>query len=92
MKQKVKTIFEALERAKVSMTDMAKITGISRVTLHRWKSGGVVTDRIRLNLAYGVAVRLNKACELGKIPLINRLKSEERIARLRNIVSSVSMR
>jgi DNA-binding XRE family transcriptional regulator len=92
MKQKIKTIFATIGKAKVSMTDFAKITGISRVTLYRWKNGGPINDKIRLNLAYGVAIRFNKACEDGKLPLANKLKAVPRVALLRSIVSSISLK
>lgn len=87
-KEKVKYIFDVLQAAEVYIVDFAALTGISRETLHRWKKGGPITDKLRLNIAYGTAVRLNTAVESGKLPFTERYKNPQRKAVLRKVVSS----
>jgi len=90
MNEKVAYIFEALEKSEVSIQDFSRVTTISRETFYRWKKGGAATDQIRLNMAYTVALRLEKACRLGKLPLTDKLKKEQRFIRIRNIIREMS--
>lgn len=87
---KVEYIFEAIEKSHVSMTDFSLITKISRESLYRWKDGRPVTDRLRLDLAYTVARNMEKACRLGKLPLVDRYKPEPRRKLLRKIVAEMA--
>ena len=90
MKEKVAYIFAALEKAEVSILDFSRVTTISRETFYRWKNGGAAKDQIRLNMAYTVALRLEKACRAGKLPLVDKLKKEQRYIRIRSIVREMS--
>ena len=90
MEKKTQYIFEALDKSGVSMTDFARITRISRETLYRWKKGANITDRLRLDLGYTCALRLEKACRLGKLPLTDKLKAVQRLKVLRRIIASMS--
>lgn len=92
LKERVKFIFDTIEKAGVSMTDFARIVGdgASRETLYRWKSGANIADGFRLNFVYSVAVRLSKAVHLGRLPLKDKLKAVQRLAVLREIVKSMS--
>ncbi len=85
---KVKYIFNAIAIASITMTDFARITRISRETLYRWRSGGAITDMLRLDFAYGNARRIEAACRSGKLPLTDKLKKEARVDRLRKIIAA----
>ena len=90
MEMKVTYIFQALKDSGVSITDFSRLTRVSRETLYRWKKGSPIVDRLRLDLAYSVAIRLEKACRIKKLPLKNRLKKDQRLALLRKIVAAMS--
>lgn len=87
---KVAYIFEALEKSGVRVTDFSKIVGVSRPTLYSWKNGGTIADRLRLDLAYTAARRLETACRLGKLPLVDRFKPEPRRKILRKIIAEMA--
>jgi hypothetical protein len=86
---KVDFIFKALEVSKVSFTDFSRLTRISRESLYRWKDGAKIGDQLRLDLAYNFALRLEKACREGKLPLTERHKAPARIKLLRQIVADM---
>ncbi len=88
--QTVEYIFEVLEKSGMYLTDFSRITGISRVALYRWRKGNPIADKLRLNLAYQAAYRLEKACRLGLLPLHNKYKKVERIKLLRKIVADMA--
>ena len=90
MNERIKYIFDAASNAKVSMTDLALLTGISRETLYRWKDGKPAKDKLRLGIAYTIATRLVKACGLDELPLKNKLKKEPRVAVLRKIITEIA--
>ena len=81
-----KYIFDTLARADVTISDFAKLTSISRQTLHHWKAGGSINDLIRLNLAFNTAKRLATATEGGRLPLNEKLPSAERVVILKRII------
>jgi hypothetical protein len=87
---KIEYIFKAVDVAKISLTDFSRLTGISRETLYRWKDGRNITDKLRLDLAYTVATRMEKACRLGKLPLTDRLEKEQRVVVLRKIIREMA--
>ena len=87
---KVKYIFEALDKSGVTMTDFSRITRISRETLYRWKKGNAITDRLRLDFAYTAAIRLEKGCRLGRLPIQEKLKKEQRLVVLRKIIAEMA--
>lgn len=87
---KVKAIFAALEKAGVSMTDFARLTGVSRASLYNWRSGANVTDMIRLRDAYAFALRLSKAVEMKKLPLVGMYQLTERIKVLKQIIADAN--
>jgi hypothetical protein len=78
-----------LDSSGVTITDFSRLTRISRETLYRWKDGANITDNLRLDLAYNTALRLEKACREGKLPLFEKLKAPARIKLLRSIVSEM---
>ena len=86
----IEYIFEAIDKSGVSLTDFSRLTNISRETLYRWKKGAAATDKLRVNLAYTVAVRFEKACRLEKLPLTDRLKAPQRLQALRRIISQMA--
>jgi hypothetical protein len=90
LEEKLDYIFNAVDISEVSLTDFCRLTGISRETLYRWKNGGNVTDKLRLDLAYTVATRMEKACRLGNLPLTDRLKKEQRLVVLRKIIREMA--
>lgn len=90
METNVAFIFEAIEKAGVSITDFSRLTRISRVTLYRWKKGTPITDMLRRDLAFTLATRLEKACRAGKLPITDKLKADQRLAVLRRIVASMA--
>ena len=51
-KDKVEYIFDTLFDCDTTITNLSKKTGISRATLHHWKRGGYVNDKLRLKIAY----------------------------------------
>lgn len=79
-------IFKAIEAAGVTMAAFAKLTGISRVSLYRWRDGNVVTDQLRLKLASSYADKLTKATAAGRLPLLG-VSPKERIAMLRKVIA-----
>jgi hypothetical protein len=87
---KVNFIFEALDKAGVSMTDFTRLTRISRESLYRWKGGAPVKDMLRLDLAYTYAKRLETACRSERLPLTSRLKAPQRLIVLRKIIAEMA--
>ena len=85
-KEKVTAIFAALERAQVTIADLAALTKVSRETLYRWKNGHNVTDRLRLDLVYLTAMKLNNAVDADKLPFVETHKPVERREKLREII------
>jgi len=88
--EKIEYIFKALHRAEISISDIQRVTKISRTALHHWKNGGNVTDLIRLNIMMKVAQNLNIACDNRQLPLQNHLKVAERIPVLRKIIANAA--
>jgi DNA-binding XRE family transcriptional regulator len=70
------------------MSAFAKLTGISRETLYRWKKGNAVTDTLRLNLAHTYARHLDTAAKAGDLPLKG-VSPKERTKVLRAIIAKV---
>lgn len=89
-KEKMAYIFKAIERSGVSISDLQKITNISRNTLHAWKKGGNVADMLRFSIMLKVAANLNIACDEKKLPLQNPLKSDERLRLLRKLIANAA--
>lgn len=90
MKEKIEFIFKAAEASQVTMTDLARLTGISRETLYRWRQGRAISDVLRLNIAYQYALRLEKACRSGKLPIKDKLKKDQRLKVLRKVVAEMA--
>jgi hypothetical protein len=88
--EKVVAIFAILELSKVSMTDFSRLSGISRASLYNWKAGANVTDMLRLRDAYAFALRLNKAVEMKKLPLVGLYKLTERVQVLKRIIGEAN--
>lgn len=88
--EKITYIFEAIEKAEVSLVDFARLTQISRNSLYRWKRTGEAHDKIRVNIAYVAAQRLEKACREGHLPLPDKLKRDQRFDVVRKIVAQMS--
>jgi hypothetical protein len=86
---KINLIFSALERGEVSITHFAKLTRVSRVSLHAWKKGAHINDQLRLNLSVNVAKRIQKAVGQGLLPLKDDLKSGEKLAATMRIIREV---
>lgn len=55
---KVDFIFDVLKSTGTSIAAFADMTTISRASLHNWKRGANITDKLRLNLAYESAKKL----------------------------------
>ncbi len=79
-------IFDTLHAAGITISDFATMTGISRQTLHHWKSGGAINDTIRLNLSFNTAKRIQQAVDAKKLPLVNKMPAKERVVVLRQII------
>ncbi|NOQ51051.1 MAG: hypothetical protein GQ578_02370 [Desulfuromonadaceae bacterium] len=87
--KKVDFIFSTLKRAEIYISYFSKLSKTSRTSLHAWKKGGNVSDMLRLNLAYNIAIRINVATREGRLPLSREgLKKDERLAALKRIISS----
>lgn len=84
--EKAKYIFKTLEAAGVGITDLSRLTSISRVTLHRWKDGGNINDLLRLNIAYKTATLLEKAVQHDFLPLKDHCSPKQKAAQLRRYV------
>jgi len=87
---KVTYIFEVLQTTAVGITDFSRLTGISRMTLHRWKKGGHVKDTLRREIAYKTALRLEKAKTWNELPLVDSYKPAMRTKLLRTIVKKMA--
>jgi hypothetical protein len=83
---KIDLIFAAFDKGDVSITLFAKLTRVSRVSLHAWKRGNRISDQLRLNLAVNVASRILHAVEAGRLPLKEKLKFAEKKAAVQRIV------
>lgn len=88
--EKVKYIFECLEKSEVSLVDFSRLTQISRNSLHRWKRTEEAHDKLRLHIAYTAAQRLEAACREGYLPLVDRLKKDKRFDVIRKIVAQMA--
>jgi transcriptional regulator with XRE-family HTH domain len=87
---KVKFILDTLDAAGVSMTDFAKLTAISRTTLYAWRRGANVADKLRLQVAFNYAIRLDRAVEGSRLPLIDKLSPPQRLKVLRQIIAETN--
>lgn len=88
--EKIANIFMTLEKSGVSMTDFSRLTGVSRASLYNWRSGANVTDKIRLRDAYAFALRLSKAVDMKKLPLVGMYRLTERIKVLKQIIADAN--
>lgn len=80
----VKHAFEQVQRAKILMTDVERLTRISRQTLHNWRNGKPVTDAVRYQVFLCLADSLEKACDAGALPLKEKRRSKaERLYEIR---------
>lgn len=89
-KEKADIMFDAMDKADISVTLFSTLCRTSRATLYRWRNEpekGI--DKIRFNLAYDIAIRLNRAVEQGKLPLKDKLDKATKEATIRKIVVSV---
>lgn len=86
------TIFSALDASGVSICDFARLTTISRVTLHRWKAHGGcnIRDQRALRIALTYADRLTKAFEAGRLPLKDRYLTAQRLKVLQGIIAEMN--
>lgn len=83
----VKYIFTMLDTADVSITDLSKLTTITRQALHAWKNGSVLNPApIRVRMAYSVAKRLERAVAADKLPLTGEYAQGERFTKLKDII------
>ena len=91
--KKISIIFAALEAANVSVSDLSRLTRVSRTALHRWRKAeaGTCIDGLRLNLVYSTCLRLHRAQQGGSLPLKDTYKTAERIKVLRDIVGSTRL-
>ena len=89
-KPKVDAIFAALDRSQVSIADLAVLAKVSRETLYRWKNGNNITDRLRLDLVYTIASKLNTAVDRDALPLTGHRKPQERRELLRDIIKKTT--
>lgn len=87
---KVMVIMQAREASAITWGDYATLSGVSRETLYRWTKYLKPKDKLRLNIAYTLAVRLNKAVEQGLLPIEQKLKPKERRTYLRKIVAQMA--
>ena len=107
-RDKVTYIFDTLKRSKVSITALSQLTrstkkdlpfginpeqaSISAASLFAWRKGDRITDTFKLNMVYGFAVRLDKAVEMGLLPLgkefaIGKCYAADRLRKLREIIA-----
>jgi len=89
-KEKVEKIFQAIERADISMVDVQRLTSISRETLYKWKDGGNIKDFLRLGIMLKFAALIDAACDAGMLPLQNSLKVGARVALIRKIIANAA--
>jgi len=87
---KVSFIIKTLEESEVSITDFSRLTNISRTSLYAWKKGQNVADKLRLSVAYNYALRLAKAIENKRLPLIGMYSVAERTKTLRAIIAEAN--
>ena len=87
---KVRIIIQAREASAITWGDYATISGVSRETLYRWTKYLKPKDKLRLNIAYTLAVRLNRAVAEGLLPIEQKLKPKERRTYLRKIVAQMA--
>ncbi len=83
-------IFASLEASQVTIKAFALLSTISRTTIQNWKRGDNITDRLRLGVAYSVAIRLDRAVKAGRLPLSSEVrKPAEKLAALKRIVNEM---
>ena len=82
-------MFDILEKAQVSVADFSRLTSCSRVTLYRWRNGGmsVIRDQLRLRIATDVATRLQKLTLDKRLPLKEPYAWTERLAVLKKLLA-----
>jgi predicted transcriptional regulator len=82
-------IFDALDASGVSISDFAKLTGCSRVTLHKWKRdvNTPIRDALRLKIALTTAMRIKRAVDAGKLPLKDTYLVTQRLKVLQSIIA-----
>lgn len=86
---KINFVFETLKKSGVSMSDFSKLTNISRTTLYSWRAGEG-PDLLRLQLAFNIAVRLDRAVLSQRLPFAESLKAGQRLAALRQVINQVN--
>lgn len=87
---KVLVVMQAREASAITWAAFAALSGISRVSLYRWTKSLQPKDKLRLNIAYTLATRLNKAVEAGLLPIEQKLKPKEKLTYLRKIVAQMA--
>lgn len=86
-----KFIFATLEKADVSISCFAKLTGVSRQSLQNWKAGHPISDEIRWKIAYNAASRLALATQAGSLPLKDPMSAKETAATVKRIMMTVKI-
>lgn len=88
--EKVSFIIKTLEESEVSITDFSRLTNISRTSLYVWKKGQNGADKLRLSVAFNYALRLAKAVENKRLPLVGMYSVAERLKTLRGIIATAN--
>ena len=80
----------AIAAAQISITEFSKLCRVSRITLYRWwkikPDNDRLVDKNRFYDAYNIAVRLNNAVILGKLPLVDGIERKTRLGYIKTAI------
>lgn len=80
----------AIAAAQISITEFSQLCRVSRITLYRWwkikPDNDRLVDKNRFHDAYNIAVRLNNAVILGKLPLVDGIERKTRLGYIKTAI------
>lgn len=79
-------MFEILKPAKVSVTDFAKIAGVSRVTVSQWVNGRMKPHRLHLSKIEKLVTAIEKAVENKELPIPSGMDKTASLKRVKQVI------
>ena len=84
-------MFDILKTANVTITDFAKIAGVSRVSVSHWVNGKMKPHKLHSNKINLLLAALAKAVEAEELPLPQGLAPDAAMKRLKASVTRYAM-
>lgn len=92
--KKTMDTFETVAYLDISIADLSRLTGITRMTLTRWRNGATGRDRIRAAMVDMTVKKLAAACKKDTKNFIE-VKSikdtKERVAKYRKLIKDTNL-